>query len=528
MRTPLFSKLRRAFRLARQSQQPGSPPVGELLQQDHELRLSRRQMLGWLGATGLALSGCGSGTNETVTAPASSPSAPRIAIVGAGIAGLNAALTLQDQGLESTLFEASSSRAGGRILTLRNYFGPGLNTELGAEFIDSNHTEMLSLCSRFNLPLLDTETPSELPFKSTYLIDGQRYTTEEVTEAFIPVARRVVADFAELPAVVNFTTTDPDAIRYDQLSLAQYFDLIGVGGFLRKLLDTAYTTEFGLDVDVLSSLNIIDLIGDESEDILGESDERYKIASGNDSLPSAIESALRRPVEFGHRLVALRQAGSGYTLSFARPDGATRDVSADVVLLTVPFSVLRDVQVNFSWPEPKGRCIRELAYGTNAKLILGFSQRLWRAEGFSGGYVGQLPLQDGWDSTRLQPGTAGSLTQYSGGRWGVQSGEGTPEARAAEVLPALDQVFPGVAAQFNQLVQRAYWPSNPLSRGSYSTLSVGQWTTIKGSQFPPVGNIHFAGEHTSSVAQGFMEGGAETGKQAAQAIARSLALTTAG
>lgn len=519
MRTPLFASVRRAFRLARQAQQPGAPPPAEIVQHHRELRLTRRQML--LGTAALALAGCGSADTAipagTVAPPATAP-APRIAIVGAGIAGLNAALTLQDDGLASTIYEASSSRAGGRILTLRDFFGPGLNTELGAEFIDSSHTEMLSLCRRFNLALLDTADPNEDKFDTTFVVDGQRYTEEDVLEAFIPVAQRMVSDYQGLPANINFTTTDPAAVRFDQLSVTQYFDLIGVGGFLRRILDVAYTTEFGTDVDGLSSLNVLEMVGEEPGDILGDSDERYKIAAGNDALTRAIQTALIRPIEFGHRLVALRQTGTGYTMSFE----GQREVSADVVLLTLPFSTLRQVDVNFSWPEPKGRAIRDLSYGTNTKLILGANERIWREDGFSGNYIAQLPLQEGWDSTRLQPGTLGSLTQYYGGRAGVQAGEGTPEARAAAVLPALDAVFPGFTPEYNGKVQRAFWPGNPLSRGSYSNYGVGQWTSIKGSQFPAFGNLHFAGEHTSTNFLGFMEGGAETGRRAAQAIAASL------
>ena len=61
---------------------------------------------------------------------------------------------------------------------------------------------------------------------------------------------------------------------------------------------------------------MIELLGDEADDILGESDERYKIAAGNDALPSAMQAALKAPVRLGQRLVALRQTGSAYTLSF--------------------------------------------------------------------------------------------------------------------------------------------------------------------------------------------------------------------
>jgi monoamine oxidase len=61
-----------------------------------------------------------------------------------------------------------------------------------------------------------------------------------------------------------------------------------------------------------------------------------------------------------------------------------------------------------------------------------------------------------------------------------------------------------------------------LAKGSYSTYGVGQWTTLKGSQFAPFGDLYFAGEHTSDVSQGFMNGAAESGQRAAQAILQRL------
>ena len=70
---------------------------------------------------------------------------PRIAIVGAGIAGLNAALTLQDKGVASTVYEASD-RVGGRMHSDRSgYWENGQVSEFCGELIDSGHTTILGL-----------------------------------------------------------------------------------------------------------------------------------------------------------------------------------------------------------------------------------------------------------------------------------------------------------------------------------------------------------------------------------------------
>ena len=65
---------------------------------------------------------------------------------------------------------------------------------------------------------------------------------------------------------------------------------------------------------------------------------------------------------------------------------------------------------------------------------------------------------------------------------------------------------------------RAYWPSNPFVRASYASYRPGQWTGIRGAEGLTVGNLFFAGEHTSLDWQGYMNGGAESGRNAAEAL----------
>src|SRR6185369_5647162 len=73
---------------------------------------------------------------------------PRIAVVGAGIAGLNAALTLQDAGYPSTIYEASG-KLGGRMHSDTTSWAYGQVSEHCGEFIDSGHKTILGLARRF-------------------------------------------------------------------------------------------------------------------------------------------------------------------------------------------------------------------------------------------------------------------------------------------------------------------------------------------------------------------------------------------
>ncbi len=74
----------------------------------------------------------------------------------------------------------------------------------------------------------------------------------------------------------------------------------------------------------------------------------------------------------------------------------------------------------------------------------------------------------------------------------------------------------------NDKAARFHWPTYPFTKASYACYLPGQWTTIAGAEIKPVGNLYFAGEHCSRDFQGFMNGGAETGKQVAQELRRVL------
>ncbi len=519
-RTPLFQKLRLSARLARRAARLGTTDIQALID-EHSAGISRRTFLKGLASTSLAatapalLTACGNGNHG-------GDFDPRVVIVGAGMAGLSAAYTLSKAGIRARLFEGSD-RVGGRIYTARNLLASGITTELGGEFIDSIHDDMLALAQEFGLELLDTRAQSEAGLTEGYFFDGVHYTEAQVVEAFLQVVPQIDADYNSTGEVVDFEN-EGNATALDNMSISEYLDRIGATGFLRKLLDVAYVTEYGLDADQQSALNLVFLIGTDTSSgfqIFGESDERYKIAGGNDRIIQALESVVGDQIERGYLLESVRDRGGKYELSFQRGRGR-REVSADLVLLTVPFSVLRSVELDMDLPAVKRKAIDELGYGTNSKVLVGCHSRIWRSQGFNGGVYTDQRFQLGWDSSRLQPGEAGGYTFYSGGALGVEAGRGSVDSQVDQLLPGLELAFPGVSATLNGKRSRFFWPGHPFTLGSYAAYKPGQWTTIAGSEIVPVGGVFFAGEHCSYDYQGYMNGAAETGRRAAESILELL------
>ncbi|HUQ82351.1 MAG TPA: FAD-dependent oxidoreductase [Gemmatimonadaceae bacterium] len=534
-RTPLFRLLQRSYRAASYSI-VAAEPVDEVLDRRDASRqaraaardggMSRRQFVAGSAAVAAvaALDACTPRNPVVTPTPRRDEGGPPVLIIGAGIAGLTAGYRLRQAGIPIRIIEAQN-RVGGRMYSLRNFFADGQVCELGGELIDTPHERIQALAQELNIKLDDLSTDDPGLAHDTFYFDGAVRSEKDVVEAFVPLARRVAADTAPLGADPDVSYRDalPVAIALDRMSIAQWLDGAGVSGWFRKLLDVGYTTEYGLPTDRQSALNFLLMI-DPSPDpfkIFGESDERYHVHEGNDLIVRTLGERLSDAIETNTVLESVdRRADGTYVCSLRRGSSSTTATSPHVVLAT-PFTLLRDVRLNVELPAAKKRAIAELGYGTNAKLMVGFSSRVWRERHKSNGsLLTDMPFQLTWETSRLQSGRAGILTNFTGGAHGVELGQGTAGEQATKLVADLERVFPGAtAARAGMKEVRFHWPSFPWTRGSYASYLVGQWTAFGGAEGEAADGLHFAGEHCSRYAQGFMEGGCETGEQAAKQIA---------
>src|SRR5262245_1293213 len=172
----MFERLVQAFRVAGESVTTGQP-IETILEQRARERMSRREFLGVSAATGVALTGL-----PEVVRRLRIVTAPRIAIVGAGLAGLTCAYRLRRAGVIATVYEGNT-RLGGRCWSIRGAFDGGQIAEHGGELIDQYHKEIRNLAQELGLDLdnlLAAEQNGTEPF---YYFDGARQTFAETTEA---------------------------------------------------------------------------------------------------------------------------------------------------------------------------------------------------------------------------------------------------------------------------------------------------------------------------------------------------------
>lgn len=182
--------------------------------------------------------------------------------------------------------------------------------------------------------------------------------------------------------------------------------------------------------------------------------------------------------------------------------------------------------VGLELPAWKRLAIDNAAMGDNSKMMIGFRQPYWYVRHASNGTGSsdQASLQNTWETNPVNGSdTRAVLTHHAGGALARSLRPDTVQADAGAFLGDLERVLPGANegvrrdADGKVLAFTENWSLNPLSRGSCTCARPGYFTTIAHNEAKPVGNVLFAGEHTSSFYewQGFMEGAALSGLRAA-------------
>jgi monoamine oxidase len=485
---------------------------------------TRRDFLRRAGAAG-AMAAVGS---ARWVPDASAATAPRIVVVGAGLAGLTTAYRLKQAGYTAQVYEASD-RIGGRCWTIRGAFADGQIAEHGGELIDQGHTAVRKLAGELGLRLDNLLAAQPNGTEDFYLFDGQRYSFTDATNDLKAIWQQIHSDVAAAgyPTLYNLSTDRGKVL--DGTSIAAWIDTYVPGGRasnLGQLLDVAYNIEYGAETSDQSSLSMLYLLGYSGQGqlrIFGPSNEKYHVVGGNDQIPQRMADALTGQIATGSELVAIaRNADATYAAAFQQ-GARTRTVTADKLVLALPFSMLRSVDFSGAgFNDVKRRAINELGMGTNAKLHLQFSDRHWYGLGNNGNTYADTGYQDTWEVTRAQPGASGILVDYTGGTIGASFGTGSPATRAKQFLAQLEPVLPGITAKWNGRATVDFWTGYPWTKGSYSYWKVGQYTSIAGAERERSGNCHFCGEHTSVDFQGYLNGGVETGERVVSEILADL------
>jgi monoamine oxidase len=414
---------------------------------------------------------------------------------------------------------------------------PGQVVERGGELIDTTHITMKKYARQLGLRLEDV-TKAWLPGEVSYFFDGVNVSEEEIVDelrALTDALRSTLAALSNSITSASYSTFDE---TIDYTTLQQLLQDNGAGRLLTKVIGTVYTIEYGREIDRQSALALLFFMHLDKRSRFQPfgvfSDERYHVIGGNEQIARGLAARVPGPITLAMRLVAARKLSDGRIQLTFDNAGKTKTVVHDAVIVTLPFSTLRlvDLHTSLGIPAWQRDMIRRFDYGRNTKLNVGFTSRIWGnydSEGSS--YSNLANHQATWEPnpSNATPGNA-VLLDYSGGERAERLNPLNVDADAQQWLADVDRIWPGAAAAAKRtsrgriLAHMQHWPSDPFSLGSYTSNPPGYFTRWEGRVGVPTGNVFFAGEHTDSFYewQGFMEGACNSGIRAAGELLSAL------
>lgn len=452
-----------------------------------------------IGRRGLLLGGlAGAATAAAPAAAGRGRDHPRIVVVGAGLAGLTTAHRLHRRTGWPVEVHEAGDRLGGRAYTVRDLPG-GHRAEAGGQFISTGDHAIRSLARELGVRLVDLE-PTWPAGGYTYRFAGHAHPRAEVFRGRAAIWREAARQHR-----------DVDPRRLDRLSVAEWIErhVEDRAPVFADFLRVYFETDYAAPIEEASALMAVRDLGTSGRSY----DERFVVSGGTDRL--ATDLAARLPegsVHLGSALTAVERRGRGYRLAFG-----DRTVSADAVVLALPFSALDHVDLSRSGFSPrKRRAIRSLGMGVGMKVNLLLD-----------------PPGSGESVSDLAPGWTwpdGDLTVCLTGARAMPDVAGAPvhgpapEALADTYLDALESIFPGSRASYGGVARVDRWVDDPWIRGTYSYYRVGTMTEIAGAEARPERGAFFAGEHTARYHnRATLNGAVWSGERAARAVEAYLA-----
>jgi monoamine oxidase len=393
----------------------------------------------------------------------------RVAVAGAGLAGLTAACELQRAGADVVVLEARD-RVGGRVWSRR--LPNGAVVEMGAEFLLPGNTAIRELAESFGLGVWDK---------------GMRYGRREPRGGIGTTVGELEDAAGRVGAALEGAPPD--------LSARRFLEGLDVSPGAREAL---------LARVEISSANSADDVA--ARDLGGiahvDREPAPSIAGGNQGLALALAERLGEAVRLSSPVESVQHSFRG-----VRVVAAGTELDADACVVAVPASVLGRIAFDPPLPADLSAALGSVRYGHAAKLfvplrspappsaVMSVPDRYWTwTAGGDGGEV--QPVVSAF------AGSAGALER-------LELAEG-PErwlGLLAELRPDLDLDTGGALL--------STWAGDPWARAAYSTSPPRH---LPDTFARPAGPLAFAGEHLGGEFAALMEGAIRSGRRAAMAL----------
>lgn len=428
-----------------------------------------------------------------------------VIVIGAGLSGLETALTLEENGLKVVVLEGRE-RVGGRLYSLFQL--PG-QPEVGGNTVSRAYGRIIAGAARYGVDLLNVAPRyARYPDKQELFLGGQhipsgrwadhpRNPFQGESRNLLPTewGRTLLRRHRPFADLQNWH--DEAHARFD-VSVHSFLKTLGASDAEIAL---GYETNMPYGIESAHDVSTLQLAYVDQWQSMNRSAPNAPFTGvfrgGNQNLPIAMARRLRGDLLFGRRVLGIDLTSGEAHVSCA--DGSRHRARA--VVCSVPFPVLRHVRIDPLPPPMQQRAILTLGAKPITQFHLVPKRPFWESDGlspafWSDGLSGSvLANRDG-----IEGGPVTTLTVWCSARNARFLDRFNRDEAARMVIADIERLRPAAKGAL-ELAAWHSWERDPFAGGTWAIFGPGQ-VALASSIAKPHGRLHFCGEHTAIGARG--------------------------
>ena len=439
-------------------------------------------------------------------------------VIGAGFAGLTAALRLHQRGKSVVVLEARD-RVGGRIWL--QHLPDGTPIDRGGAWLAPYHDAIFALAHEFGVSTYKTWVKG-----AHLLIDGNR--TRRYTGLIPKISPLAVISIAlaqlridrmskQVPLEAPWTAKR--AAEWDARTVAEYLEHTGIRTKIgRDLFEMAVRGLFTGDLNDTSFLHLLFLVRAHGSInalfSIEKGAQENMVDGGAGSIAHKIADSLGDAVHLSAPVRSITERDDRVVV-----EAGDLEVTARHAVVTVPPALVNDIAFEPPLPDDRKALYGKAVAGPESKTLVVYDEPFWRAAGFSGQTAGPGSAAEVTLDASPSSGTPGVIASFTFGAVAERVQALDPAVRRQQVLDLLTARLGPRAATPVEFVETAWWTEEWTRGCSMAHFPPGLLTRYGPLLREPFGRVHWAGTETSTTSHGAIDGAVRSGERAAAEIA---------